>query len=84
MSCLAASGEGKSPPFGGVDVHQRTWGFDTITESAQRPRGKGSFIPPAWEANEELATKALVSMVKVCAGVGDSDYQGALEKNGLF
>lgn len=47
-----------------MSLRKRTRGFDTINESARRPRGKGSFIPHLRGAREGPATKALVSMVK--------------------
>lgn len=47
VSCLAVSREGGDPfhSQGSVSNRMRTRGFDTINESARRPRGKGSFIP---------------------------------------
>lgn len=47
-----------------MSTRKRTQGFDTINESARRPRGKGSFVPHLRGAREGPATKALVSMVK--------------------
>lgn len=47
-----------------MSIRKRTRGFDTINESARRPRGKGSFVPNLRGAGEGPATKALVSMVK--------------------
>lgn len=47
-----------------MSIGKRTRGFDTINESARRPRGKDSFIPLLRGAREGPATKALVSTVK--------------------
>lgn len=53
-----------------VSIRKRTQGFDTIIESARRPRGKGSFIPRLRGDGEGPATKALVSMGKLWWGRG--------------
>lgn len=51
-----------------MSIRKRTQGFDTINESAQKPRGKGSSIPHLRGAEEEAATKALVSTVQWWGG----------------
>lgn len=55
---------GPLPLGGAASIREGTQGFDTISESARRPRGKGAFIPHLRGAREGPATKALVSVVK--------------------